>query len=151
MIRPPPSFFLQFCFLTALTFCLSLTKNQSSSNILKKPQKFESIFHLFWHLLSKRQIKWKIVSYFVAFLENLNFKMNYVLPSWLFKTCFFKRYSPSKLASQLSHWKLLFSTKFWFSKSKLKSKIDSDFILAVVMFKQYWRRYYNTIYKLGIR
>ena len=41
---------------------------------MKRPQKFETISHLIWHLLSTRQIKWEIVSKFVAFLENLNFK-----------------------------------------------------------------------------
>ena len=40
---------------------------------MKRPQKFETIFHLIWHFLSKRQIKWKIISFFVAFLEKLNF------------------------------------------------------------------------------
>ena len=40
---------------------------------MKRPQKFETITHLIWHLLSKSQIKWEIVSKFVAFLENLNF------------------------------------------------------------------------------
>ena len=44
-----------------------------NSDILKRQQKFETISHLIWHLLSKRQIKWEIVSNFVAFLENLNF------------------------------------------------------------------------------
>ena len=44
-----------------------------SSDILKRPQKFETLFHLIWNLLSKRQIMWEIVSNFVAFLENLNF------------------------------------------------------------------------------
>ena len=44
-----------------------------SSDILKRPQKFQTIFHLIWHFLSKHQIKWKLVSNFVAFLENLNF------------------------------------------------------------------------------
>ena len=44
-------------------------------DILKRPQKFETISHLIWHLLSKRQIMWEIVSNFVAFLENLNFNM----------------------------------------------------------------------------
>ena len=39
----------------------------------KKATKFEMIFHLIWRLRSKFQIKWKIVSNFVAFLENLNF------------------------------------------------------------------------------
>jgi hypothetical protein len=43
------------------------------SDILKRPQKFETISHLIWHLLSKRQITWEIVLNFVAFLENLNF------------------------------------------------------------------------------
>ena len=33
----------------------------------------KTISHLIWHLLSKRQIKWEIVSKFVAFLENLKF------------------------------------------------------------------------------
>ena len=42
-------------------------------DILKRPQKFNTISHLIWHLLSKRQIMWEIVSNFVAFLENLNF------------------------------------------------------------------------------
>ena len=41
-----------------------------SSDILKRPQKS----HLIWHLLSKRQIMWEIVSNFVAFLQNLNFR-----------------------------------------------------------------------------
>ena len=40
----------------------------------KKATKFETISHLIWHLLSERQIMWEIVSNFVAFLENLNFK-----------------------------------------------------------------------------
>ena len=40
----------------------------------KKATKFETIFHLIWHFLSKLQIKWKIVSNFVFFLEKLNFK-----------------------------------------------------------------------------
>ena len=39
----------------------------------KKATKFETIFHLIGRLLSKFQIKWKIISDFVAFLENLNF------------------------------------------------------------------------------
>ena len=43
-------------------------------DILKRPQKFETISHLIWHLLSKYQIMWEIVLNFVAFLENLNFK-----------------------------------------------------------------------------
>ena len=43
-----------------------------SSDIMKRPQKFETISHLIWILLSKRQIKWDIVSKFVV-LENLNF------------------------------------------------------------------------------
>ena len=34
------------------------------SHILKRPQKFETISHVIWHLLSKRQIKWEIVSNF---------------------------------------------------------------------------------------
>ena len=38
----------------------------------EKATKFETISHLIWHSLSKRQIKWGIVSNFVAFLENLN-------------------------------------------------------------------------------
>ena len=42
-------------------------------DILKRSQKFETIIHLIWHFLSKRQIKWKIVSKFVAFLQLLNF------------------------------------------------------------------------------
>ena len=46
---------------------------QYSSDIMKRPQKFETISHLIWHLLSKCQIKREIVSKFVAFLENLNF------------------------------------------------------------------------------
>ena len=37
------------------------------------PQKFETISHEIWILLSKRQIMWEIFSNFVAFLENLNF------------------------------------------------------------------------------
>ena len=44
-----------------------------SSDILKRPQKCETISHWIWHLLSKRHIMWEIVSNFVAFLENLNF------------------------------------------------------------------------------
>ena len=43
---------------------------------MKRPQKFETISHLIWHLLSKRQIKWEIASKFVAFLENLNFNFS---------------------------------------------------------------------------
>ena len=50
-----------------------LTCNKCS-DILKRPQKFETISNLIWHLLSKRQIMCEIVSNFVAFLENLNFK-----------------------------------------------------------------------------
>ena len=42
-------------------------------DILRRQQKFETIFHLIWHLLIKHQIKWEIVSNFVVFLENLNF------------------------------------------------------------------------------
>ena len=52
---------------TFLTFRQSL-------DIMKRPQKFETISHLIWYLLSKHQIMWEIVSNFVAFLENLNFK-----------------------------------------------------------------------------
>ena len=39
----------------------------------EKATKNETISHLIWHLISKRQIIWEIVSNFVAFLENLNF------------------------------------------------------------------------------
>ena len=39
----------------------------------EKATKFELISHLILHLLGKRQIKWEIVSIFVAFLENMNF------------------------------------------------------------------------------
>ena len=39
----------------------------------EKDTKFETIFHLIGHLLSKYQINWKIVSNFMAFLEKLNF------------------------------------------------------------------------------
>ena len=42
-------------------------------DILKRPQIFETISKLIWHLLNKRQIMWDIVSNFVAFLKNLNF------------------------------------------------------------------------------
>ena len=51
---------------------------------MKRPQKFETISHLIWHLLSKRQIKWEIVSKFVAFLENLNFNEIRVQQIFLF-------------------------------------------------------------------
>ena len=34
----------------------------------KRPQTFETISHLIWHLLSIRQIKWEMVSKFRAFL-----------------------------------------------------------------------------------
>ena len=40
---------------------------------MKRPEKFETISHMIWNLLIKRQIKWKIVSKFVVFSENLNF------------------------------------------------------------------------------
>ena len=50
----------------------------SSSDILKRPQNFVTIFHLLWRLLSKCQSKWEIVSNFVAFLEYLNFKLTYL-------------------------------------------------------------------------
>ena len=53
-------------------------KNQ----ILKRPQKFETISHLIWQLLNKRQIMWEIVSNFVAFLENLNFNAKCNLLLW---------------------------------------------------------------------
>ena len=36
----------------------------------EKDTKFETIFHLIGHLLSKCQINWKIVSNFMAFLET---------------------------------------------------------------------------------
>ena len=42
-------------------------------DILKRPQKFDTISHLIWHLLSKGQIMLEIVSNFAASLENLNF------------------------------------------------------------------------------
>ena len=53
-----------------------------SSDILIRPQKFETISHLIWHLLSKRQIICEIVSNCVDFLENLNFNsyLNTVSP-----------------------------------------------------------------------
>ena len=38
---------------------------------MKRPQKFEAISHLIWHLLIKRQINLEIVSKFVAFLEQV--------------------------------------------------------------------------------
>ena len=41
---------------------------------MKRLQKFETISHLIWNLLSKRQINGEIISKFVAFSENLNFK-----------------------------------------------------------------------------
>ena len=44
--------------------------NYQSSDILKRPKKFETITHFIWQLLSKRQIKWEMVSNFVAFLEK---------------------------------------------------------------------------------
>ena len=47
-----------------------------SWDILKKTQKFETIFLLLWRLLSKRQINWMIDSNFVAILEKLNFNTN---------------------------------------------------------------------------
>ena len=37
---------------------------------MKRPQKFETITHFIWHLLSKGQIKWEIVLKFVTFLET---------------------------------------------------------------------------------
>ena len=61
--------------------------SQINFGIMKRPQKFETISHLIWHLLSKRQIRWKIISKFVAFLENLNFNDNEEIPrlkeSWI--------------------------------------------------------------------
>ena len=45
-------------------------------DILKRPQKCETIFHLIWQLLSKRQIMWDMGLNSVAFLENLNFSRN---------------------------------------------------------------------------
>ena len=50
-------------------------------------EKATKISHLIWHLLSKRQIKWEIVSNFVAFLKNLNCKCNKKVSKssvWLF-------------------------------------------------------------------
>ena len=67
-----------------LTFVLSSASQKISQNFVafseymnfkKTPQKYETISHLIWQLLSKSQIKWKIVSKIVAFLENLNFKI----------------------------------------------------------------------------
>ena len=49
-------------------------KESKSSDVMKKPQTFETISHFIWHLISKQQVNWEIVSKFVAFLENLNFK-----------------------------------------------------------------------------
>ena len=39
----------------------------------KKATKFETISHMIWRLLSKCQIKWEIVSSFLAFSEYPNF------------------------------------------------------------------------------
>ena len=39
----------------------------------KKDTNFETISHMIGRLVSKRQIKWNIISNFVAFLEKLNF------------------------------------------------------------------------------
>ena len=50
-----------------------LTTYLKFGHFLKRPQKFETSFHLICHLLNRCQIKWKIVSNFVAFLEKLNF------------------------------------------------------------------------------
>ena len=49
----------------------------------------ETIFHLIWHFLSKRQIKWKIVSNFLTFLKKLNCLMQkkrakHKLSLWLY-------------------------------------------------------------------
>ena len=43
---------------------------------------------MIWYLLSKRQIKWDIVSNFVAFLENLNFKRSFFQKLFPFEKVF---------------------------------------------------------------
>ena len=40
---------------------------------LGRPQKFEKISQIIWHLQRRRQINWKISPSFVTVLENLNF------------------------------------------------------------------------------
>ena len=40
---------------------------------MKRQQKFETIFLFIWHFLSKRQIKWKIVSNFCGLWQCPNF------------------------------------------------------------------------------
>ena len=60
----------------ALPYRLVSSFRVISLHILKRPQKFETISHLIWHLLSKRQIMWEIISNFVAFLEKQNFTKN---------------------------------------------------------------------------
>ena len=57
------------------------------TDILKRTHKFETISHLILHLLSKGQIMREIVSNFVAFLENLNFKSKFSLWYQTYKTC----------------------------------------------------------------
>ena len=47
--------------------------------ILKKPEKFETIFHLIWRMLSIVKSSGRLFSNFVAFLENLSFIWLYTL------------------------------------------------------------------------
>ena len=57
-----------------------------SSYFLRRPQKLTKSSPLIWHLLHNVKSTVKILSIFVAFLENMNFKN--VPPKTIFQHCF---------------------------------------------------------------
>ena len=67
----------------SMNYCSISGKNVDarSSAFLRRPQKFGVIFNLIWHLLVKRQIKWKITPNFCDLLiknELLKWKFSYI-------------------------------------------------------------------------